>query len=129
MHELQIASELLGAVREKLSDYPDALSVESIDVVIGKLSFAAAEQIKFCWGVITEEDPVLKGSRVNVTHEEGWIKCKECGYEGELSMKEDPSFHYFLPVFACPECRGSVEILKGRDVKITNVKVMVEDSN
>jgi len=129
LHELQIASELLGAVKETLKNYPDALSVDSIDVTIGKLSFAAEEQIRFCWSVITEEDPVLKGSEMNVTHEEGMVKCKECGFEGELSMKEDPAFHYFLPVFACPKCGGSVDILKGKDVKITNVKVIMEDGD
>jgi Zn finger protein HypA/HybF involved in hydrogenase expression len=46
---------------------------------------------------------------------------------GDLEVKEDPLYHYMMPVFACPECGGEVEITRGNGVTITNVKLMIDD--
>jgi hydrogenase nickel insertion protein HypA len=128
LHELQLASELLSAVREAIEDRNDVIRVQEVDVMIGSLSFASGEQIAFCWEVLTEEDPLIGGSTLNILTEEGVIRCRECGYTGKLSVREDPSFHYFLPVFACPRCGGSVDMIKGKEVKITNVRLQIDDS-
>jgi len=127
LHELQIAGELLAAVREAVQNYDNVERVDEVEIVIGKLSFAGAEQIKFCWETLTADDKLLSGARLNIGTEDGLIRCKECSYEGDLSIAEDPNFHYFLPVFACPKCQGSVDIIKGAAVSVTNVKLMISD--
>lgn len=127
MHELQLAGELLAAVRESLEQYDNIESVTEVEIVIGKLSFAGAEQIGFCWKTLTDDDDLLKDTKLTIGSEEGLIRCRECSYEGGLSIAEDPNFHYFLPVFACPKCQGSVDIIKGNAVSVTNIKLMVSD--
>ncbi|MGA1821810.1 MAG: hydrogenase maturation nickel metallochaperone HypA [Thermoplasmatota archaeon] len=127
MHELQLAGELLAAVRESLLKYDNIESVAEVEIVIGRLSFAGAEQIRFCWKTLTEDDDLLRGAELKIGSEDGMIRCRECSYEGELSVAEDPNFHYFLPVFACPKCHGSVDIIKGNAVSVTNVKLIIAD--
>ncbi|MGA1873156.1 MAG: hydrogenase maturation nickel metallochaperone HypA [Thermoplasmatota archaeon] len=127
MHELQIASNLMSAVLEALKDHPNATKVETVHLSIGKLSFVGEEQLRFCWGAITDEKEVLKGSKLEVRQEEVVISCSSCGYEGEMEVKEDPLYHYLMPVFACPECGLDVEIVKGKGVTITNVRLLIDD--
>lgn len=127
MHELQIASDLMKAVAEAVSDYENVLGVEEVKVRIGRVSFVGEEQLKFCWGAITEENPILKGSELIIEHEEVELSCSKCGHVGEMEVKEDPLFHYVLPVFACRKCGGEAELTKGKGVTITNVRLSVDD--
>ncbi len=127
MHELQIASNLQSAVMETVSSYDNVQSVERVEVSIGKLTFVGEEQLGFCWSAITEDNPLLKGSELSIGKEEVEIECGSCGYVGGMEVKEDPLFHYIMPHFACPRCKGEVEIKKGKGILITNVKLIVED--
>lgn len=127
MHELQIASNLMKAVLETVNGYENVEKVETVDLSIGKLTFVGEEQLRFCWGAITEDNVLLKGSELVFRTEDVEIRCCDCGYTGEMEINEDPMYHYIMPVFACPECKGDVEITKGKGILITNLKMVVDD--
>ncbi len=127
MHELQIASNLVNAVMDAAKEYKNATKIETVHLSIGKLSFVGEEQLRFCWGAITDEREILKGSELIISDEEVEISCSSCGYVGDLEVSEDPLYHYMMPIFACPKCKGDVEITKGNGVTITNIKLMIDD--
>ncbi|MFW3146176.1 MAG: hydrogenase maturation nickel metallochaperone HypA [Thermoplasmatota archaeon] len=127
MHELQIASDMMKAVTEAVSNYENVLGVEEVKVRIGRVSFVGEEQLRFCWEAIIEENPILRGSRLTIDHEEVELSCSKCGHVGGMEVKEDPLFHYVLPIFACPKCGGEAELTKGKGVMITNVRLSVND--
>ena len=83
MHELQIASNMMKAVLEAAKGHDNVAKVETIDLSIGKLSFVGEEQLRFCWGAVTEEKELLKGSELIISQEEVEISCVTCGYTGE----------------------------------------------
>jgi hydrogenase nickel incorporation protein HypA/HybF len=115
------------AVVEAASAYDNVQKVEEVHLSIGKLTFLGEEQLRFCWGAVTAENPLLRGSDLIVTEEKVLVKCGSCGYEGDIEVKEDPLFHYMIPVFACPKCGSDVDIVKGKGVTVRNVKLMIED--
>jgi len=117
----------MNAVLEAVKNYETASRVERVQVSIGKLSFVGEEQLRFCWGAITEENELLRGCELMIGSEEVEISCSSCGYRGEMEVKEDPVYHFMMPVFACPECGSEVTITKGNGVMITNVKLMIDD--
>ncbi len=127
MHEFTIASSIVNSLLEALKDYPGAERVDEVDLVIGELSFAGIEQVTYCFGVLIEEREQLKGCKLNVITEEGRAHCKECGYEGPLNMGSGPGYHHILPVFACPKCKGEVDITAGQSVSIRNAKLIIND--
>lgn len=127
MHELQIASDLMNAVMEAVKEHPGASRVEKVHLSIGRLSFVGEEQLRFCWGAITEENPLLKGSELAISVDEVEISCRSCGYTGDMDVREDPMYHYLLPVFACPRCTGEVDIISGKGVMIGNIRLIIDD--
>ncbi len=127
MHELQIASNLVQAVIQAASGYDHVQMVEEVHLSIGRLAFIGEEQLRFCWGAVTDEKELLKGSKLIITKEEVEVSCPSCGYKGDLGVKEDPLYHYMIPVFACPKCSSDVEILKGKGITVNNVKLIIDD--
>lgn len=127
MHELQIASNLVTAVLEAAKGYKGVEGISEIYISIGRLTFVGEEQLKFCWGAVTEEQPLLKGSQLIFDTEDIIVKCGSCGFEGDMVVEEDPMYHYISPVFACPSCGSDVEIIKGKGITVNNVKLMIED--
>jgi len=126
LHELQMAGDLMGTVLSSIEGRADIGRVEEVHVTIGRLSMIGEEQLRFCWEAITEEEPKLKGSSLVIGHEDGGVRCRSCGYEGAIHEQEDPIYHTILPVFACPECGGSVDIVKGRSVQVNGIKALSE---
>ncbi len=101
--------------------------MEEVHLSIGRLAFVGEEQLKFCWGAVTDENDLLKDSKLIFTEQQVEVTCESCGYRGDLEVKEDPLYHYLIPVFACPKCGKDVEIIKGKDLLVTNVKLMIDD--
>lgn len=101
--------------------------MDEVHLSIGRLTFLGEEQLRFCWEAVTAENDLLKGSVLKISDEEVFVKCSSCDYEGDLEVKEDPLYHYMMPVFACPECGQDVDIIKGKGVTVSNVKLLIED--
>ena len=90
---------------------------------IGELTFLGLDQIRFSYQIISK-DNLLAGSKLFIERQEGKIACDNCEYEGQVSYKENDSFHLHLPQFSCPQCGGMVKILKGKECLIKHIKVV-----
>jgi len=126
MHETVIAKSIVETVLREAEKH-NAAGVESVEIVIGDLTFLGIEQIKF-WVNTNLEDTIAQGAKLIFKREKGALKCNECGYEGDLQINEDPAYHFHLPLFACPVCRSSaIEIIRGKESIIKSIKLLKED--
>jgi len=127
LHELQIASELIQTVVSAAKGYEGVIRVEEVHLSIGRMTFIGREQLAFCWEAVSGERDLIKGSSLIITEEEVVVECSSCGYRGGLDDRSDPIYHYMLPVFACPRCGLDVDIIKGKGVTITNIKLLIDE--
>ena len=126
MHEFGIAKSLAESVREE-AEKNHATSVSEVYVDIGELSFVGVDQLKFAYQLIAKETKILEKSILLITEIPAEVLCENCGYEGPLKNLEEPETHFITPIFACPSCAGKIQILKGRECTIKNIKLMVDD--
>jgi len=125
MHEISVMTQLVKAILEKLKEY-DFKGVSEVDISVGELAFLAEDQLRFAFEILTENTP-LQGAELKIEYSRSIVRCENCGYEGPLSVEDDPKYHIAMPIFACPRCNSPVEVIKGRECEVTNVKLIVED--
>lgn len=122
MHEMSVAQHIAEAVL-RAAKKEEAVRVARINLEIGELTFLNPEQVIF-WLAELFKDTEAEGAEIVQKTVLAKVHCSKCGYEGPLSVKEDPLFHYSLPVFACPRCeKGSLEILEGRDCTVSFIEI------
>jgi len=113
MHEVSIVSTLVDAVIKELGKYR-VTKVNSITVIIGDLTNLGEEQMSFAYEIVTR-GTILEGSEFIIEHEPIELRCKSCGFEGPAKILKDPDFDtHSIPVLACPECGGPVDVIKGQ---------------
>ncbi len=125
MHEISVMSQLIKAILEKLKDY-DFTEVREVEISVGELAFLAEDQLKFAFEVLSE-NTVLNGAELNIKISKSTVSCESCGYEGPLNVEDDPKYHIAFPIFACPKCNSPVEVIKGRECEVTNVRLAIEE--
>ena len=126
MHEFSITSQMVQSVLEE-AQKQKAKRVLEVRMIIGKLSFLGLEQVKFSYEVLVK-GTIMDGSKLFIEEKDGQVKCPSCGYEGEISYEDDPMYHISaIPTITlhCPKCKGTVEIVGGRECLIKSVKLIV----
>lgn len=124
MHEISVMSQLVKAILEKLKEYSFE-EVQEVDLSVGELAFLAEDQLRFAFKILTENTP-LHGAVLKIEYSQSVVRCENCSYEGPLRVEDDPKYHIATPIFACPKCDSPVEIIKGRECEVTNVRLRVE---
>lgn len=125
-HEMSVAEGMARAIL-KAVQREQAVKVAEISLEVGQLTFLNAEQVIF-WLKELLRNSVAQ--EAEIVHKEipARVRCSQCGYEGPLTVAEDPLLHLNLPVFACPGCRkGSLEILEGRDCIVRSIEILTEE--
>jgi hydrogenase nickel incorporation protein HypA/HybF len=125
MHELSVAS----AVVEKVLEYVSAHSVKKVLTVrlaIGELSHIEADQLRFCYGAITEQTPI-QDSALEIEPVEAVVQCERCRYRGRPKYWDDALSVGPIPTMECPNCGAAVEIAEGNDCAIKSIRFAVED--
>jgi len=123
MHEASIAQAIVNTVLDEAKKQ-DAISVESVLIEIGELTFLNGEQVAF-WVETGLEGTVAQGAVIEFKKIRGALTCHECGFEGALTVEEDPLTHLSLPSFTCPRCRSSkILITKGKEALIRSMKII-----
>lgn len=113
MHEVSVVATLVDAIIKELQKYK-VTKVNSVTVKIGDLTNLGEEQMSFAYEIVTR-GTILEGSEFIVEHEPIELKCKSCGFTGPAKVLTDPDFDsHSIPVLACPECGGAVDIIKGQ---------------
>ncbi len=124
MHELSVMTQIIDSIMTEATKRK-ATRIEAVDLEVGEYTMLGDEQLKFAYQVLSNENPLLKGSELTIKHLSGRIKCK-CGFEGEVKPAED-SPHKIVPILECPKCCGAAEIVVGRECVIRNIRMVVPD--
>lgn len=123
MHEGSVTTQIVENVLEEAGKH-EAKRVAEVHLVIGKLTFLNPEQVRFWYEALTK-DTIMEGSKLRIEEKNGLVRCSGCGYEGGFRYEDDPIYHVPTPTLRCPECRGIVEIVGGRECLIKSVKLVV----
>ncbi len=121
MHEVAVISNIVDAVLRKLEEYPDA-KVEAVNLVIGDLTSLGFEQLEFAYGIVTRGTR-LEGTKVNIEREEVRVRCRTCGYEGPAGSFGSDYLDHTVPILACPECGGGVEVTAGESCGVKDIEI------
>ncbi|BAS26503.1 hydrogenase maturation nickel metallochaperone HypA/HybF [Limnochorda pilosa] len=113
MHELSIASEVLGAVQRAVLG-AGASRVVRIHLKVGELASVDPDALAFAYEAVTAGLPLFDGSCLQVAWIPVRVRCSECGVEG-------------CPVpgsVACGACGSFLtEVFEGEELEIGSVEV------
>jgi len=112
MHEYGIAYDLYATARKAALDN-HAKEVKKIIVEVGKMAMVNPEQVVFLFDTIKEDDPLFSRSELSCKEVVPETRCP-CGYHGE-------------EVFVCPRCGSLPELVRGREIVVTNIEIEVDD--
>jgi hydrogenase nickel incorporation protein HypA/HybF len=99
---------------------PESRVIE-VRLAVGEWSCVQAEQLVFCYRVITEETP-LAGSSLEIDRLPGEVKCEHCGYAGRPQYWDDAQWLAPVPTLTCPQCSQTVSITHGDECAIRAIK-------
>lgn len=124
-HEMSVAESIAVTVL-KSARAQGALKIERISLEIGELTFLNPEQVTF-WLKELFKDSEAADAEISWKTIPAKVRCKNCGYEGPLDVKDDPLLHTSLPVFACPKCgKGGLDLIEGKDYVIRSIEILKE---
>jgi hydrogenase nickel incorporation protein HypA/HybF len=109
MHEMSITQSVVDAIVAKLGD----ATVKSVRLEIGRLSGVVPDSVRFCFDVLCSGTS-LDGARLEIDEPSGRARCRDCGTEFTLD-----DF-----ILLCPCTSANVEVLAGRELRITSVEVV-----
>jgi hydrogenase nickel incorporation protein HypA/HybF len=112
MHEYSIAYDLYATAR-KAAIENHANRVKKVSVGVGKMAMVNPEQVIFLFDTIKEEDSLFENTVLQCEEVLPQTKCS-CGYTGE-------------EIFVCPSCGALPELVKGREIVVTNIEIEVDD--
>ena len=112
MHEYGIAYDLYATARRAALENK-ADRVLKVNVDVGKLAMVNPDQVIFLFGIIKEEDPLFPKTTLECREVPPETSCS-CGYHGS-------------EIHICPNCGALPEIVKGREIVVTNIEIEVDD--
>ena len=112
MHEYSIAYDLYATARTAARENK-ATCVKKITVEVGKMAMVNPEQVVFLFDIIKADDPLFKNAVLDCRETDPQTKCP-CGYAGD-------------EIYVCPRCGSLPELVKGREIVVTNVEIEVDD--
>jgi hydrogenase nickel incorporation protein HypA/HybF len=112
MHEYTIAYDLYVTSRKAALEH-NATLVKKVNVEVGKMAMVNPEQVVFLFDTIKEDDPLFKKAVLECNETPPETRCS-CGYTG-------------AEIYICPKCGALPELVKGREIVVTNVEIEVED--
>ena len=112
MHEYSIAYDLYATARTAAREH-GAARVKKVMVDVGKMAMVNPEQVVFLFDIVKEEDPLFLHAVLECHEIDPQTTCP-CGYAGN-------------EVYVCPKCGALPELIKGREIVVTNVEIEVDD--
>lgn len=123
MHEVSIVSQLIETVLAEVKKRGGKKILE-VEVEVGELSFLNVEQMRFAYSVLSA-GTLLEGSNLTIKVVSAHVKCQSCGFEGNPSYQDDPSYHISKPIFLCPVCGNPLKVIEGIGCTIKRIKFQV----
>lgn len=112
MHEYSIAYDLYATARTAAIEHK-ATRVKKVSVEVGKMAMVNPDQVVFLFDIIKEEDPLFLQAVLECHEMDPQTQCP-CGYSGN-------------EIYVCPRCGALPELVKGREIVVTNVEIEVDD--
>lgn len=122
MHEFSMATQIVENVLEEAKRH-EAKKVAEVHIVIGKMTFLGADQIRFSYGVLVK-DTILEDSKLFIEEKDGVIECPNCGYKGSVPIQDDPAYHIPVPTLKCPKCGEAAKIVEGKECTIKSIRIL-----
>lgn len=112
MHEYSIAYDLYATARTAAIEH-NATKVKKISVEVGTMAMVNPDQVIFLFDTIKTDDPLFQTAVLDCREAAPETRCP-CGYTGD-------------EIFVCPRCGALPELVKGREIVVTNVEIEVDD--
>jgi hydrogenase nickel incorporation protein HypA/HybF len=113
MHEYSIAYDLYATAKKAALEH-HADTVKTIRVEVGKMAMVNPDQVIFLFDTIKEDDPLFKNAVLECSEVVPETTCS-CGYFGS-------------EIFVCPRCGALPELVRGREIVVTNIEIEVDDA-
>lgn len=123
MHEFSMTSQITSSVLEEAARR-GATKVLEVHLVIGQFTLLAVDQVRFSYKLLVK-GTLMEGSKLFIQRPKGKVNCDTCGYEGAVTLKDDPVYHLSFPSLTCPHCGSQTRIIEGRECLIKNIKLVV----
>jgi len=124
VHEFSVTSQIVEAVLKEAKKH-NAKKVVEVRLDIGKLTFLGLEQVRFSYEVLVK-GTIMEGSKLYIQEKDGIVECGSCGYKGDFKYEDDLTYHLPTPTLHCPRCGETVEIVRGRECTIRDVKLLID---
>lgn len=124
MHDFSVSQAIARTVLKQAKE-KRVRKILSLSLELGELTFLNPEQIHF-WLKELFKDTPAQGAKIHIKKIFSRIKCKKCGYEGSMTLRDDPFYHLYFPLLRCPRCNSaSLEIKTGRECLIRRIRVSI----
>ncbi len=111
MHELAIVEGIIDAVIPAAREH-NAEKILSIRLKIGELSGVIPSCIQEYF-TIAARDTIAEGAKILIERVPIRINCADCGYDGELKLRQ----------YRCPACQGTdFRIVSGREYFVDSIE-------
>jgi hydrogenase nickel incorporation protein HypA/HybF len=116
MHELSIAQSIVEAVSTKATECR-AARVKIVRLRIGEAVGIVVDSLTFCFEMMTDLDPMLRGAQLSIDSVPHRARCIACG-------QEYPIVNF---VMQCPQCKAwSSEVISGAEFQIMDMEIDLE---
>ena len=126
MHEFSVISSIVDLVKQEMETRPVIL-VKEVKLEVGELTFLAHGALEFGFTALVEKEEKIANDALNIIPVQAEVKCKNCDYEGPMKVKDSESMHIGVPIFKCPKCEGPIEVIKGKECTVVNLRMELED--
>jgi hydrogenase nickel incorporation protein HypA/HybF len=112
MHEMSVAQNILGIVREHIVPQ-DGKKVRTIRLKIGELAGVVPDSLLFCFDTL-KNDSFLSNASLEIEYISITAQCKHCGKTSPLDYG----------VFFCPVCSSpDIVLLTGNELNIVEIEL------
>ena len=112
MHELSIAHEIIGIVKENLPAGNDRF-VKTVTLKIGKLTNILPDSLTFCFEALIKDTP-LDGARLDIRQIPITLQCNQCKARSEIE-----GF-----AFVCPSCGSAhIKTVAGDELQVAEIEI------
>jgi len=127
MHEYSIAEELIDTLLDQVEE-EDLRATTRVQLQVGELRIISREALAQAFKIVTE-DTLLEGAELEFEDVQLYASCRECSFEGSVDYDEDLSTHFSVPILSCPECGGSLDIIRGNELAVESLTVSDETAD
>lgn len=110
MHEFSLMESVLRIAKEAAGSN-NLSRLNSITLVVGKLSGVNIEALRFAFEALKTEEPLIKEAILEIEEKEGEGKCPNCG-------KLVPVWHFDL---LCRDCNMPLQVVGGDEFYVKSI--------